>query len=525
MHERLDLLAALDRYADRGSFPRNEVVPYRNPVFIDPYGTACAVGQLIIESGHRDLAERISASMNLAYVLDMPSSPLWPEIAAWAQQHGFAAEELAWIQPAYPPNLPWAPLGGGTDGPVTVMKALANGDLLVGGLFTNAGGVAANNVAIWNGSSYVPLGTGLQGDVTSAVEFNGALYVGGAMLNGMSDLAKWDGNSWSFSTLFDGKYPYVSALHVHDGMLYAAGYMSGFAGNTNFVQVWTGSEWMPVGSAFNGPVFALGSYNGALVAGGDFTSLVTSPVPPTILHVAAMGDADWMQLGDGLDAPVRTLLEVDGTLHAGGDVYINVVPTFGLARISGSSSYWEPLLPDHVNYMPSDVGPNYISSLAARNGEIYFGGRFIISYMVGTSGNNLGRFNGTANDVTPLIAVDAQVNTVAIIDQGLYTGGEFYLTYPYAATLDLTTTVVDATADMTVELSPNPVHDQLRIRVPAQVSSTIPVIFDAAGRRLELAFERKDDGYLTSVSALPAGAYVVRMTTTAGTVQARFVKE
>ncbi|HRH36930.1 MAG TPA: hypothetical protein PK760_01210, partial [Flavobacteriales bacterium] len=65
------LLQHLGDYAEARTFPQNHVLSYRNPVFIDPHGTACAVGWLMIESGHRDLAERISSTMNLAYLLDM----------------------------------------------------------------------------------------------------------------------------------------------------------------------------------------------------------------------------------------------------------------------------------------------------------------------------------------------------------------------------------------------------------------------------------------------------------------------
>ena len=47
LKERGSLLQELDRYADQGRFPQNHVLPYRNPIFIDPNGTACAVGQLM----------------------------------------------------------------------------------------------------------------------------------------------------------------------------------------------------------------------------------------------------------------------------------------------------------------------------------------------------------------------------------------------------------------------------------------------------------------------------------------------
>ena len=36
LSERTTLLQKLDAYADRGVFPQNHVLPYRNPVFLDP---------------------------------------------------------------------------------------------------------------------------------------------------------------------------------------------------------------------------------------------------------------------------------------------------------------------------------------------------------------------------------------------------------------------------------------------------------------------------------------------------------
>jgi hypothetical protein len=95
--QRRGLLDALDSYADRGIFPVNDIVPGRSPVFIDALGNACAVGHLMISSGHGALAERISADMNLAYVYDITI----PEVAEWATTNGFTIDELAWIQPTY----------------------------------------------------------------------------------------------------------------------------------------------------------------------------------------------------------------------------------------------------------------------------------------------------------------------------------------------------------------------------------------------------------------------------------------
>lgn len=525
LSNRLALLEKLDRYADRGRFPQNFVLSYRNPVFIDPHGTACAVGQLIIESGHWDLAERISAEMNLHYVLDMSTSALWPEIAAWANANGFTAEELAWIQPAYPPSYPWVGMGGGVNGTVTVLKELANGDLFVGGTFTDADGLAANQVAIWDGTNYAPLGSGLQGTINCAVEFNGELYVGGALLNGWSDLARWNGLAWTYSTVFDGKYPLINALHVHNGELYAAGAMSGFAGNTELVQKLTDGTWYPVGSPFNASVHALGTHNGVLIAGGAFTTLQGPSLPPPVMHVAELEGNEWGQHADGLDATVRALLDVDGTLYAGGDLFLNMLPVFGLARIAAGSPNWEATIPNHADYMYAGTEPTFINSLVAHDGGIYFGGDFSI-YQLMSYGTHLGRFSGTADDVTPMVFLDAPVRAVAMTGTQLVMGGEFEASLPHIAVLDLSADANDViAAGALLQLAPNPVTDEVRVLIGADRIISAPVLLDASGRQVAAPFLRRDDGYRANVSALPAGAYLVQVTTNDGPVTARFVKQ
>jgi hypothetical protein len=66
---------------------------------------------------------------------------------------------------------------------VGALTTLPNGDVVAGGYFTTAGGVAANNIARWNGTSWSPLGTGLIGGVPDVGALttlpNGDLAAGG----------------------------------------------------------------------------------------------------------------------------------------------------------------------------------------------------------------------------------------------------------------------------------------------------------------------------------------------------------
>jgi hypothetical protein len=516
---RHQLLEDLGTYADAGVFPRNYVLPYRNPVFIDPHGMACAVGQLMIASGHGDLAHRIDADMELAYVLDME----WPEIGTWASEHGFSANELAWIQPGYPPNLPWTSLGGGTNGEVTCMLPLATGDLLLCGAFTQAGSVSANGVAVWNGTSFSSLGSGLQGQVSSAVEHNGVLYVGGAMLNGPSDLAKWDGTAWTFTSVFEGKYPVINALHVHNGELYAAGSVSGIAGVTEFVQRWDGAQWLPVGVPFDGPVLALASHNGELVAGGAFNALQGPPMPQ-VRHVAAFGENGWHALGDGVDGTVRDLLDVNGVLYAAGQAFANITPTFGLARITVGAPAWELLLPNLVNYMQPWLGSAEVRSIAAHDGHIYFGGNFFISLDIMVMGTHVGRWDGE-DQVVELAAPDQSANSVAVREGRLIMAGGFSTWQPHVATLDLATGLRDDGQRAQMTVFPQPAGTEVFVQVPGtDLTAAALGVLDAAGRRVNAPVTRLGDRVRIDVSGLASGTYHIRLAVGAEACTARFIK-
>ena len=80
----------------------------------------------------------------------------------------------------------WQPLGSGMSNQVNDLT-VCNGQLVAGGNFTTAGGVACNYIASWNGSSWQPLGGGMGGGssypvgpyVGSLVVYNGQLVAGG----------------------------------------------------------------------------------------------------------------------------------------------------------------------------------------------------------------------------------------------------------------------------------------------------------------------------------------------------------
>jgi hypothetical protein len=97
---RARLLDELHQYAERGSFPQNLDFPDRRvPYFIDEFGTACAVGHLMIVSGADWLAEEIATDENNDVVADIDH----PGVGPWLAANGLTAAEAAWIQPSYGP--------------------------------------------------------------------------------------------------------------------------------------------------------------------------------------------------------------------------------------------------------------------------------------------------------------------------------------------------------------------------------------------------------------------------------------
>ncbi|HLT37788.1 MAG TPA: MYXO-CTERM sorting domain-containing protein [Enhygromyxa sp.] len=97
---RARLLDELHRYAERGEFPQNLDFPDRRiPYFIDEFGTACAVGHLMIVSGAEQLAHEIARDENNDVVAEIEH----PGVGPWLAANGLTAAEAAWIQPSYGP--------------------------------------------------------------------------------------------------------------------------------------------------------------------------------------------------------------------------------------------------------------------------------------------------------------------------------------------------------------------------------------------------------------------------------------
>jgi hypothetical protein len=171
-------------------------------------------------------------------------------------------------------------------GEVHAMAALPNGDLLVGGSLYGAGAISVDGIARWNGTSWSRLGSGLRkvgGGPGSAfailplpdgrVIAGGWFQVAGGVL--ANNIAEWNGTSWS--PLGAGATNGVNggvlelALLPNGDVLVAGAFT--FAGGVpvNHVARWNGSTWGVAGGGVSLSLFSVPNSGGVRAIAADAT--------------------------------------------------------------------------------------------------------------------------------------------------------------------------------------------------------------------------------------------------------------
>jgi hypothetical protein len=154
--------------------------------------------------------------------------------------------------------------------------------------------------------------------VSALAVSGGTLYAGGDFTtaggNAASYIAQWNGSNWS--ALGSGVNGEVNALAVTGSTLYAGGGFTAAGGiGTRYIAEWNGSNWSALGSGMNNEVVALAVTDGNLYAGGWFTMAGGDAVN----YIAQWNGSNWSALGSGMNGSVRTLAVSGNTLYAGGE--------------------------------------------------------------------------------------------------------------------------------------------------------------------------------------------------------------
>jgi hypothetical protein len=294
-----------------------------------------------------------------------------------------------------------------------------SGNLYIGGGFAVAGGVVANRIAKWNGSSWSALGSGMGGlpgryTYVNALAVSGSdLYAAGQFTtaggSAATNIAKWDGSSWS--ALGSGILGAinVSALAASGSDLYAAASFPAVGGSAGYsILKWNGSSWRALGGGWNGSVSALAVSGGDLYAGGVLRTADGSAVN----YIAKWDGSSWSELGSGVNDRVLALAVSGSDLYAGG--YFTTAGGNAanyVAKWDGSS--WSAL----------GLGMNsFVYALAVSGNDVYAGGDFIAAG--GIAGNHIAKWDGSSWSALGS-GIDGTVGTLAVSGNDLYAGGGF----------------------------------------------------------------------------------------------------
>ena len=401
-----------------------------------------------------------------------------------------------------------------------------NGYLVNTGYFNLAGGNSASCIAKWDGSSWSPLGSGLNHEALGLISYRGELYATGFFdtAGGIAAnyIAKWNGSQWQ--NLGEGFNNIGNTMLVFNDNLVIGGWFTS-AGNeiASSIVMWNGWTWTRMEEGMSGPVYALCEYNGELYAGGEFTFAGSQ----TCNGIARWDGLKWNPVGAGIaggDKAIYTLEVFNGELYAGGAfIKMDNVFCYNIAKYNGTS--WSPL-GSGATGSNCNVSQGYVSSLKSFNNELYAAGMF--SKMEGVVANKVARFNGV-NWCQVEYGVDLRPRSMEIYDNKLIINGDFYSASGVAANNIVSyepvrnlTGVENNNTPVKFLLEqnyPNPFNPKTKIGFKLANSGFVSLkVYDISGKQVAVLEDKEMTPGAYNIdfdgSNLSSGVYIYRLETT-----------
>lgn len=300
-------------------------------------------------------------------------------------------------------------------GSVYALASTPTGGVYVGGTFSSAGEVIAENIAEYDGTNWKPLGQGYPGGVSF-------LAVGGTNLYASSAYGgqpmRWDGTRWASlgSGISNGNHaPTISALVASESNLFVAGFFDRAGGSpiTNFA-CWDEGNWSSLSYPGANPV--------AMTVRGNDLYVVNCE---NLIQVWKWDGMNWttfaapLQVGAQYQGYVSTVTFFGSNLYIGGQfIAENGVVATNLAQWNGLA--WEGV--------DCPIGTNgLIRCLSASGTNLYVGGYSYVESDV--SPPSLFKWDGSSwAELGSGIAGDGHqglIYALATTGRTLYVGGEF----------------------------------------------------------------------------------------------------
>jgi hypothetical protein len=296
------------------------------------------------------------------------------------------------------------------NGPVRAI-AVSGTDVYMGGEFTLAAGVPANNIVKWNGTFWSALGPGTNGTVYVITVSGTDVYAGGAFTTPFPHIAKFNTTLGFWQPLGSGVGSSVYAITVSGTNVYVGGYFLDAGGVTaaDRIALWNGSTWSALGSGLNGGVQAIAVSGTDVYAGGYFLNAGGVAAAD---YIAKWNGTTWSALGSSVNGAVLALAASETDVYAGGDFSMAGGISAGyIAKWNGTA--WSAL-GSGLNYYPNVI--------AAKGRDVYVGG--LISQAGGIWLNCIAKWNGTAWSALGSGA-DNQVFAITMSGRYVYVGGYF----------------------------------------------------------------------------------------------------
>jgi N-acetylneuraminic acid mutarotase len=350
----------------------------------------------------------------------------------------------------------WSRLGTGSQNGVNGLGvnalAVVGNEVFVGGSFTEAGGVSANNVARFNTqtNTWSSLGTGssngVEGRVSALAVVGNEVVVGGNfnLAGGVSAnrVARFNTQTNTWSSLGTGSsngvsgigLVYVNALAVVGNEVFVGGSFTEAGGvSANGVARFNTqtNTWSSLGTGssngVNNVVYALAVVGNEVFVGGDFTS--AGGVFANRVARFNTQTNTWSSLGtgssNGVNNVVYALAVVGNEVFVGGDfTSAGGVSANRVARFNTQTNTWSSLGTGSSN----GVGGVVVYALAVVGNEVFVGGYFTSAG--GVSANYVARFNTQTNTWSSLgtgssNGVEGRVSALAVVGNEVVVGGGF----------------------------------------------------------------------------------------------------
>ncbi len=534
---RVFLLEKLQEYTDHKIFPVNKYHLTRQPYFVDDYGTNCAVGQMIFDSGHEQLVAKISKEHNYDYIVDIHTDGLME----WANEFGFTLEELKWIQPTYPPSTTIEQVMDGTNGTVTkIINNNYTGGLIIAGDFTELDSFPCLNIGVYKNNQLSCLGNGIDGIINDVIVTgqSGDIYAFGELqYNGQQfPIAKFDGSNWSYIGISGRDGAVATAANV-GGSGYQYEVAISHSSIPQHQEIWhllNNNTWKKQ-AMVKGVVLDIIASGYGRVHVGHFDSVTvytTNEMIDTALVVTNVVihlnySNKWYGIGSNISDTVNVVTDVGNALIFGGTC--KSLP--GESNVCLSRYFNSVLQPLMINYkdLEDNTDPEDFSvkAIAYRSGNTFtFGGFFDMQpFSVGTYGRHLATYDLVSNIINPIAAFDQGVNSLAFLNGELYIGGEFQSNLGvqnihYLGRTVSTVGVKELNFDIKLNVYPNPF--QTTIQIEGLEDGVIYSVLFLDGRIAKngTVFNEK----INNLDSLPKGTYLLQLETSKGSVVKKISK-